>query len=94
MARILKFKASNFKNVMILIIIINVFSFSNTYCQDKSYFVWGNNLNDTDKLGSINYAPLNFFTNNLIRGYFSENGDFNLSGFKQGIYFVISEIDQ
>ena len=21
--------------------------------------------NDTDKLGSINYAPLNFFTNNL-----------------------------
>lgn len=78
MARILKFKASNFKNVMILIIIINVFSFSNTYCQDKSYFVWGNNLNDTDKLGSINYAPLNFFTNNIIRGYFSKDGDFYL----------------
>jgi len=63
---------------MILIIIINVFSFSNTYCQDKSYFVWGNNLNDTDKLGSINYAPLNFFTNNIIRGYFSKDGDFYL----------------
>ena len=63
---------------MILIIIINIFNLSNTYCQDKAYFLWGNNLNDTDKLGSINYAPLNFFTNNLKRGYFSENGDFNL----------------
>lgn len=63
---------------MILIIIINIFNLSNTYCQDKAYFLWGNNLNDTDKLGSINYAPLNFITNNIKRGYFSENGDFNL----------------
>jgi hypothetical protein len=78
MERIVKFKASNLKNAMILIIIINIFNLSNTYCQDKAYFLWGNNLNDTDKLGSINYAPLNFFTNNLKRGYFSENGDFNL----------------
>jgi len=80
MERITKFKASNFKNTMILIIIIiiNIFSLSYAYCQDKAYYVWGNNLNDTNKLGSINYAPLNFFTNNLKRGYFSENGDFNL----------------
>lgn len=50
MERIVKFKASNLKNAMILIIIIiiNIFSLSNTYCQDKAYFLWGNNLNDTD----------------------------------------------
>ena len=74
---------------MILIIIINIFNLSNTYCQDKAYFLWGNNLNDTDKLGSINYAPLNFFTNNLKRGYFSENGDFNLmtnAYFRKNLY--------
>ena len=41
MERIVKFKASNLKNAMILIIIINIFNLSNTYCQDKAYFLWG-----------------------------------------------------
>jgi|GEM_PF-6216160 hypothetical protein len=38
MERIVKFKASNLKNAMILIIIINIFNLSNTYCQDKAFF--------------------------------------------------------
>ena len=66
---------SNNKIAILLFCILNMLNFSNSYCQDKSYFVWGNNLNDTDKLGSLNYAHLNFYTNNIKRGYFSKDGD-------------------